>query len=74
MMKVDELIHEAEQLPTVEKWRLVKQLLRTLEKEQQSTMTPSNWHEFLVDTYGSLQDTPIERWDQGEYEVREPLE
>lgn len=36
MMKLDELIHEAERLPAAEKWQLVKQLLRSLEAEQQA--------------------------------------
>ena len=29
---------------------------------------------YFDETYGSLRDTPIQRWDQGEYEEREPLE
>ena len=74
MMKLDELINEAEHLPAAEKWRLVKQLLRSLEAEQQAKAVSSDWHEFLRETYGSLRDTPIQRWDQGEYEEREPLE
>lgn len=74
MMKLDTLIHEAEQLPAAEKWRLVKQLLSSLEEEQQAHLPQPDWHEFLRETYGSLRDTPIQRWDQGEYEEREPLE
>jgi hypothetical protein len=74
MTKLDELIYEAEQLPAAEKWRLVKQLLRSLEEEQHTKPASSDWHEFLRETYGSLRDTPIERWDQGEYEEREPFE
>jgi hypothetical protein len=65
MMKVDELIHEAERLPAAEKWRLIKQLLRSLETEQQAQPTSSDWHEFLNETYGSLRDTPLQRWEQG---------
>lgn len=74
MMTLDTLIHEAERLPATEKWRLVKQLLRSLEEEQQPRAPKSDWHEFLRETYGSLHDTPIQRWDQGEYEEREPIE
>lgn len=76
MLTVDELLHEAEQLPAAEKWRLVRQLLRSLEleAEQQAQSPASDWHTFLRETYGSLRDTPIQRWDQGEYEEREPLE
>jgi hypothetical protein len=75
MMNFDELIHEAEQLPVAEKWRLVNQLLRSLETAQQMPSAPTiDWHEFLRETYGSLRDTPIKRWEQGDYEEREPLE
>ncbi len=60
MMKLDDLIHEAEQLPAAGKWRLVKQLLHSLEEEQQGQpASASDWHEFLRQTYGSLRDTPI---------------
>ncbi len=73
-MKVDELIHQAEQLPTADKWRLVTQLLHSLEQAQTTEITSTDWHQFLRKTYGSLRDSPIQRWDQGEYEEREPLE
>lgn len=74
MNKVDKLLHEVEGLPTAEKWRFVKLVLRSLEQEQTSAVAPSDWHEFLQETYGSLRDTPLERAPQGEYEEREPLE
>jgi hypothetical protein len=32
------------------------------------------WHEFIDRTAGSLSETPIQRWEQGDYEEREPLE
>lgn len=32
-----------------------------------------DWHRFLRETSGSLRETPIQRWDQGDYEDREPL-
>ena len=31
------------------------------------------WHNFIEETYGSLEDAPIERGDQGQYEIRETL-
>ncbi len=74
MPTLDELLDEVEQLPTADKWELVKHLLRSLEHRQTAEPAPLDWHEFLRETYGSLRDTPIERWDQGEYEEREPLE
>ena len=30
-----------------------------------------DWHAFIAQTYGSLADDPIERGDQGRYEIRE---
>jgi hypothetical protein len=74
MASIQNLIEEVEQLPTVEKWELVTHVLRTLEREQTKVEPRSDWHEFLRKTYGSLRDTPIQRWQQGEYEEREPLE
>lgn len=71
-MTLDELIQQAERLPTDERWRLVKHLLNSLEKEQVSGMEKMDWHDFLRATYGSLRDTPIQRWDKGDYEEREP--
>jgi len=34
----------------------------------------SNWHQFIEETYGCLADDPIERGEQGQYEVREKIE
>lgn len=31
------------------------------------------WHNFIQKPYGCLADTPIERGDQGEYEIREVI-
>ena len=73
MLTMKELLEQVESLPTAEKWQVVRQLLRSLEHEHTAPPT-SDWHEFLRATYGSLKDTPIKRWDQGEYEEREPLE
>jgi hypothetical protein len=35
---------------------------------------PLKWHAFIEATYGSLASDPIERGDQGTYEVREPIQ
>lgn len=32
------------------------------------------WLEFIEQTYGCLADDPIERWEQGVYEIRECLQ
>ena len=42
--------------------------------ETKSPDDPSDCQQFLRDTYGVLRDTPVQRWDQGEYEARESLE
>jgi hypothetical protein len=73
-MSIDDLLQAAEQLPAAEKWRLVKYVLQSLEQEQTISPTASDWHQFLRETYGSLRDTPIQRWDQGNYEEREQME
>ncbi len=33
----------------------------------------SEWHNFIQETYGCLADAPIERGEQGKYEVREAI-
>jgi len=32
-----------------------------------------DWHAFIAQTYGCLADDPIERGDQGRYEIREAM-
>ena len=34
----------------------------------------ASWKEWIAATYGSMGDAPIERGEQGSYEVREPFE
>jgi hypothetical protein len=74
MSRVQNVLAEIEALPTAEKWQIVRQVLRSLEQEQSPAPSKSDWHDFLRATYGILRETPIERWDEGEYEIREPLE
>ena len=74
MLTISELLEEVERLPVAERWRVVRHVLRSLEKEQAASAEHLDWHQFLRKTYGSLRDTPIQRWDQGDYEEREPLE
>ena len=31
------------------------------------------WHNFIKETYGCLADAPIERGEQGQYEIREAV-
>lgn len=74
MMPFNELLREVERLPAAERWQLVKRVLRSLEQEQGAPPIVSDWHQFLRETYGSLRDTPIQRWPQGEHEDRESFE
>ncbi|MCI0711362.1 MAG: hypothetical protein L0154_14505 [Chloroflexi bacterium] len=74
MTNIPELFAEVERLPISTKWELVRYLLRSLEQAQSAEPPRSDWHQFLSETYGSLRDSPIERWSQGDYEERESLE
>jgi len=33
----------------------------------------ASWHQFIKETYGCLANDPIERGEQGEYEIREAM-
>ena len=74
MPTIHELLHDVEQLEVGEKWQLVRHILATLEHSQTAPDQTSDWHQFLRETYGSLRDTPIQRYEQGEYEERELIE
>jgi hypothetical protein len=73
MLTIRELVEEVDRLPAADKWQLVRHVLDTLEQEQVAPTSTADYHKFLRETYGVLRDTPIERWEQGEYEEREPL-
>jgi len=70
MLTIRELLGEVDCLPDADKWQLVKHVLNTLEQVQITPASTADYHQFLRETYGVLRDTPIERWDQGEYEER----
>ncbi|MCD4664970.1 MAG: hypothetical protein K8R68_06830 [Bacteroidales bacterium] len=38
-----------------------------------SKISMSDWNDFIEETYGCLEDDPIERGHQGEYEIREAI-
>lgn len=40
---------------------------------KQSPKEQAEWHRFIRETYGCLSESPIERGDQGVYEVREAI-
>lgn len=62
---------QAEQLSAQDRLRLLERIAATLQKELQPK---TDWHTFLQETYGILKDDPIQRYEQGEYEEREPIE
>ena len=75
MIAYQTIVELADQLPPAEKARLIEHLSAALRHEfLEQPQRDLTWHEFLQATYGVLADTPIKRWDQGEYEEREPLE
>ena len=40
----------------------------------QSNIQDETWPNFIERTYGSLADDPLNRGDQGQFEIREPIE
>ena len=44
---------------------------KTNDKEITESNVELNWQDFINETYGCLADSPIERGEQGEYEIRE---
>ncbi len=73
MSKIQAVLADIEELPTAEKWQLVRYVLHSLEAEQ-TVQKKSDWHEAVRATYGILADDPIERPPQLPLEEREPLE
>ena len=43
-------------------------------KPYNQTYDKEEWLEFIKDTYGCLKDDPIQRWEQGEFEIRETIQ
>jgi len=66
MLTIDELLRQVERLPHTDKWVFFKRMVVLLEQETQEDQQPIDYQEFLRQTYGSLRDTPIQRYDQGE--------
>lgn len=72
-MTITDLLQEIDHLPTDEKLQLVQHILDSLEIQQHQSQDRTEWHQFVRETYGALRDTPIQRWEQGNYEERESL-
>ena len=71
MLTAKDLFVEVDRLTASEKLQLIKHMLDSLEPEYQDQSDETEYHRILRETYGSLRDTPLKRWDQGEYEERE---
>ena len=57
-------------------YRIIKALESPLDSDESSpdtTVQSSSWGEFIKATYGCLTDDPIERGEQGQYEIRETI-
>lgn len=59
-MSIQDIIRQTDQLPTSDKWRLVRHLLAELEDAKQDT-PQEDWASFVARMYGALADDPIER-------------
>ncbi len=71
-MNFDELFQQVQQLSVSDKHWLVEQVLQILDEQQ--IVIEADWHKFVHEMYGSLKDTDLRRWEQGNYEERESLE
>jgi hypothetical protein len=54
-------------------YRIIKALVSPPELDATSQRATSSWNQFIEETYGSLADDPIERGEQGQYEIREAI-
>ena len=57
-------------------YRIIRALAGPLDSVELGHLKASEtliWEEFIQTTYGCLADDPIERGDQGQYEVREGI-
>jgi hypothetical protein len=75
MMAYQNVVELADHLSMAEKVRLIEHLSAALRQDLEiEAFRRMEWHEFIDLTAGSLALTPIQRWEQGDYEEREPLE
>lgn len=52
---------------------ILYKIIRALETTIPADSDQKAWQQFIENSYGSTHDTPIERGDQGTFEIREPL-
>ena len=69
------IVDQADQLPLLEKIRLIEHLSAALKQDlEEEAFKRMPWHDFVERTAGILSDAPIQRWPEGDFEDREPLE
>jgi hypothetical protein len=49
-------------------------IVKALEEPAGEKVDDVSWTAFISETYGSMADAPIERPEQGRFEIRDPLE
>jgi hypothetical protein len=69
---LEQVLAQAQMLSLLDKVRLVKQLLVSLEHDMETTHI-REWQATIERTAGALANDPIERPDQGEYENRDQI-
>ena len=55
-------------------YKIVKALEEPRQEDQPRPADAAEWKAWIAEIYGSTADAPIERGEQGSYEVREPFE
>lgn len=73
MVTKDLLKAEIDKVPE-EHLGVLYKIVKALEEPLRKELDEAAWKAFVAEAYGSMGDAPIERGEQGSYEVREPLE
>jgi len=71
------VLSEALTLTPPDKARLIERLAATLhgaELPDQSETMPADWLAFIQQTAGSLSHDPLQRWPEGDFEIREAID
>lgn len=54
-------------------YKIIKALEEPAAPRESAFESPAQWRAFIAETYGSTANAPLERGEQGSYEVRETL-
>jgi len=75
MTLYDDTLLLISRLSTYDKVRLMEHISEALKQElEDDYYQRMPWNEFVERTAGSLADDPVQRWSQGSYEERDPIE